>query len=326
MPDDVGLPSISTPPVNLPQQNVLPPTSPVQNPMDIASIVQQVSNLPAYQGPASQLANIGQQEQGITNQMAQMPQPKYGPSIQHGAGFLHNLGQALLMAGGMTGLGRGLEQGIYGPGIASYNTKQHNLANQLASLRGQEEVPTEELRGVTGLANAGGLAGYRSGMIDVKNRQADTAQQKADAYTQSVNNRLQIATRGLDLNALRTGSQVELNKLRGNLLAVMPQIEQERVANQQEGIELGNATRQAISNLESQLGIDKSHPVAQMIDSLFGTSVTPSAPQSPAGAQPVQGQNPPPKRTPSATPSKKGGSEVTHIWTPQGLQPAGGNH
>jgi hypothetical protein len=165
----------------------LPPTSPVQpagGGIDLASIVGQISNLPAYQQSSSRLEDIGTQEQAIQKQMGGMALPKMGPQIEKGAGFFHNLGQALLLASEMTRPGQAVNQAIYGPGIREYATRQGVLSKQLEALKEQEAIPTEELRATTGLAQAGGLLGYRQGQLAVQ-------KERADAYVESIRDRAQ---------------------------------------------------------------------------------------------------------------------------------------
>lgn len=177
-----------------PQQSPMGPTSP----FDLASTVRQVSQLPEYQQASGRLEQIGGQEQDIQKQMAGMQPPKMGPGIEKGAGFFHNLGQALLMISQMTGAGRNLNQAIYGPGIEKYDVRQKSLGNQLAALKDQEAIPTEELRATTGLTQAAGLAGYRGQMAAAATSKAATAKERADAYVQSVANQHQNMIKNWD--------------------------------------------------------------------------------------------------------------------------------
>jgi hypothetical protein len=293
----------------------LPPTSPVQpagGGIDLASIVGQISNLPAYQQSSSRLEDIGRQEQDIQKQMGSMTLPKMGPQIEKGAGFFHNLGQALLLASEMTRPGQAVNQAIYGPGMREYATRQGALSKQLEALKEQEAIPTEELRATTGLAQAGGLLGYRQGQLGVQQERNRIQQERVDAYARSVDNRFQTAMRGLDLNALRTGSQVELNKFRERLMQVQTELAPQKLELEKYGIDANNETRLAAANLMSQLGIDKTHPLAQTIDSILGTSLVPAAPQAPAGTAPVSGApGTPPARTPANTPAKRRTIDLT---------------
>lgn len=164
-------------------QSAIPPTTP----FDLASMVKQVSALPEYQQASGRLEDIGRQEQGIQQQMQNLQPPQMGfqPHLVHGegvGGFFHNLGQALLTALASTRPGEAVQGTIYGPGIRRYESQRQGLASQLAALKEQETIPTEELRATTGLTQAAGLAGYRGAM-------AQTASRRVDAYAQSIQDR-----------------------------------------------------------------------------------------------------------------------------------------
>lgn len=171
----------------IPQQtpSAIPPTTP----FDLASMVKQVSALPEYQQASGRLEDIGRQEQGIQQQMQSMMPPPMGfhPNIVHGegvGGFFHNLGQALLTILASTRPGQEVQNTIYGPGIRKYTAQKQSLADQLAALKEQETIPTEELRATTGLTQAAGLAGYRGAM-------AQATTDRVKAYAQSIQDRAQ---------------------------------------------------------------------------------------------------------------------------------------
>jgi hypothetical protein len=111
-----------------------------------------------------------------------------GPSIDRGAGIGHNIGQALLMLANMTGPGRAANAAIYGPGIHHYEAEKQSRAAQLAALKDEEAIPTEELRGLTGLAQAGGMAAYRGGQLGINQEKVDVSRQRADTQAQAVAN------------------------------------------------------------------------------------------------------------------------------------------
>ena len=241
----------------------------------------------------------------------QQPVPKMGPQVggvdAQGKpySFLHNLGQALLMAGGMTGPGRDINEMIYGPNIRRYGAEQAQKAERIGALKGEAGALSEGIKGAGETESGLGMAAYRSGQLGLGAERNQIAAQKVAAYSQGVQNRLSIAIRGLDLNALRTGSQLELNKARTVLEQAMPDILRQRNELEAYGIDTRSETQQAVANTMSQLGIDKTHPIANVIDSLFGTSLTPSAPQTPGGAQPVKGPAKLPARGTSNPPAKK---------------------
>lgn len=174
-------------PQSAPQAPQGPSAIPPTTPFDLASMVKHVSALPEYQQASGRLEDIGRQEQGIQQQMQglQPPQMGFQPHLVHGegvGGFFHNLGQALLTALASTRPGEAVQGTIYGPGIRRYEAQKQGLASQLAALKEQEAIPTEELRATTGLTQAAGLAGYRGAM-------AQTASRRVDAYTQSIQDR-----------------------------------------------------------------------------------------------------------------------------------------
>ena len=197
----------ATPGIVPPPGGPIPSTAPVQpQGGNLAQLVSQVASLPQYQEPYNRLESIGQQEQDIRGQMQAMPIPQQGfhPNFVHGegaGGFFHNLGQALLALGAATKPGQDVQNVVYGPGIKAYNAKQATLANQLAALKDEESVPTEELRGVSGLASAAGLANYRSGMLDIRQQTADIQKTKADAYVQSIKDRAANMVKSWDLRS-----------------------------------------------------------------------------------------------------------------------------
>jgi hypothetical protein len=165
--------------------NVLGPT----DPFDIANIVSKVAGLPQYQAPYHQLEDIQSREQGIIDQMQNLPIPKMGPQIQPGAGFLHNLEQGLLIAANMTRPGQAVNAAIYGPGVRQYRAQRGSLADQLQALREQEAIPTTELQSLQGLAQAGGNAAYRASMAGSRQETADAAMSRANTAALNATNK-----------------------------------------------------------------------------------------------------------------------------------------
>ena len=176
---------------------ILPPSNPVQNPMDIANIVGQVSNLPAYQGPYQALENLRGQEQRVADSMAadrpptMLYHPHYQPITGHGfwggvKNFFGDVGKGALEGLSATGPGKA----VYGmPRVEDYELRQQQRAEQIKALREQEGIPTEELRGVTGLAQAGGMAAWRGGELENQAERNRIMKQRADTQAQSVANR-----------------------------------------------------------------------------------------------------------------------------------------
>lgn len=157
MAENDATPSILTPGTNLPSMaglgqpaappnmgGVLPPSNPV-TPDIQAQLMQQSQAAQQQMGESiTRSRQAGDLLQQLIAQKASMPVPKMGPQIEHGAGFLHNLGQALLMAAGATGPGRSLQSAIYGPNVRGYEAGQSQLAQQIAETQARqkgEEVP-----------------------------------------------------------------------------------------------------------------------------------------------------------------------------------------
>jgi hypothetical protein len=90
--------------------------------------------------------------------------------------------------------------------------QRRQLADQIAALKGQTDISKDEVQQSTQLAGTAGVAGYRQGELGLGAERNDIARQKADTFAQSVQNNMALGMRGFDLNALRTGSPVELNR------------------------------------------------------------------------------------------------------------------
>lgn len=204
-----------------------------------------------------------------------MPQMRFTPAQNPILRVLQSLALS-------TAPGRAIEDRQFAQPRQAWRSQTAATAQAIQDIKDQAGITNEQLK-ATGSMSLG------AGNLAIK-------QQKADSYQTSVQNRMQVALRGLDLKALATGSQIELNKARIALDNMLTQLGPQRLELEQYGIDTNNATRQAIANTMSQLGMDKSHPVAQMIDSILGTGFTPAAPQTPAGAQPVTGPSPLPKK------------------------------
>ena len=140
----------------------IPPTTPVQpqqqgQPMDTSGLAQlsqqQMGQIqqsaPAQEETAARAAAVQKAQEA-----QQMPLPKTGPQIQKGASVGHNLGQAALMALGVTKYGGALNQEIYGPGERAY-------ALQQAGLKGQETAETERAKGAQQETETMGQVGSR---------------------------------------------------------------------------------------------------------------------------------------------------------------------
>lgn len=312
MPNLLGgiAPASSAPmPTTAPQApSAIPPTTP----FDLASIVKQVSGLPEYQAASGRLEDIGRQEQGIQQQMQNLQPPQMGfqPHLVHGegvGGFFHNLGQALLTVLASTRPGQEVQGTIYGPGIRKYTAQKQSLADQLAALKEQESIPTEELRATTGLTQAAGLAGYRGAM-------AQAATTRAQGYMQSVQDR---AKNYVAMQDWRAASLDE--KKRHSLVQEAEAQAQEagrdfrslhKDATTEEVAQIVTGTREQIANEAAA----RDPSVKSWLFNALGISVPQvQGAQSPEfRATPKAGDNAPPK--PPAKPKAGGGKKG--VWNP----------
>lgn len=313
--DTSGIPQMPTGATSMPATpSPLGPTSP----FDLASNLKTISQIPQVAQPISQmqdvyskLQNVQQEQQKLgvpQEQGGYMPKMGFQPSYKPHS-FLHNLGQALLSVAASTTPGRAVQQTIYGPGISRYEALRDTLEKQRETLEQEAGIPKAQLGAESGLAQAGALSAYRGGELGVKQQLADVAKQKADSYQQSVQNHLNIALKNLDIKGILAGSTVALNNAKIVLNNVMSQVLPERLDVERYGIDVNSTTRQAIMNAETQLGMQKEHPLLNLFDSTFGTSLTPAAPQAPGGAQPVGGATPLPPRTATPKTPNRGGSK-----------------
>ena len=230
-------------------------------------------------------------------QMSGMSVPKMGPQIDKNAGFLHNLGQVLQMVAQATAPGAAIVNAAYRPGIQQYQGRQQQLAKQIGDVQGQQELAQ---RGATAAAEQA----YHEDLIGERTRHnvetEDVQRQRVAAYQQGIENKLTTALKGLDIRGMLAGSTVALNAAKQKLAEVMPSILTERNALTARGQDMTSANSQARDNVLAQLGVDKAHPIAAMIDNWLGTTTEPAAPQTPGGAQPVRGDHPLPPRKPTA--------------------------
>ena len=273
-------------PQNIPQPGAQP---------DIMQIFRQLLATPEVAQPRSAMEEQRGRLQGMEQQYADMPLPQTAP---------HNLALRILAA---TAPGRAISNAVYEPGVERYGMQRRQLADQIASLKGQTDISKDEAQQSTQLAGTAGTAGYRTGELQLGAQRNQIAAQKAQTYAESIQNKLQMGMRGLDLRALQTGSTIELNKAKIMLDQVLAQTLPARVEVEQYGIDTNSATRQAVADLEAQAGLEKTHPFLNLLDQSLGTHLMPSAPQTPGGAQPVRGAQPlPPKGAPKSPIQPKG--------------------
>lgn len=289
------------------------------SPFDVAGNLQRIGQIPEVAQPISQMqeAYKGLKDISATQERMGIPtaqgglMPKMGWLDTQGQpqqpGFLNTLKRALIALAASTRPGQAIEGAVYGPGINRYEALKDTLAQRRQTLEQEAGIPKSQLAAESGLAGAVATGAYKGGQLENAAERNRIAQEKADTYRQSVQNHLQLGMKGLDIRAILAGSTVELNKAKVMLDNVLAQVLPQRVEVEQYGIDTNAAVRQAIMNAEVQMGMQKEHPLLNLFDSTFGTSLTPGAPQTPGGAQPVKGETPLPPRTPAKpnTPRKK---------------------
>lgn len=276
-------------------QSALPPTNPVQGGGNLASMVQQVSQMPEYSQASNRLSGIGQQEQDIQKQMGAMPQPKRGFEPDFSGSIGHKILQGLMTFLASTGPGQEVQDTIYGPKVREYQSKQKNLASQLAALKEQEDIPTEQLRSLTGLTQAGSLANYRQGQLALGDRKVDVAQQRANDLKNFHSDLVDIYSQRMDLQ-----NRALAVKERLGLMGI--QVQQDRnnilfsLGGQHLSLDAGKFNA-AISNGEQ--GIFDQIFQGLGLKNFMGVSV----PGTETGVQPVKPGTTPLQSTPQATPT-----------------------
>jgi hypothetical protein len=165
--------------------NTLPGQAPVvgqsTSPFDFQSIIQQVASMPQYQQAMGQLGNVYGQESQLAQQQSDLaahpPQTRWHPNYEPITGVgsaLKDVGRGILQALSFTGPGQRVQNAIYGPGVQDWERKREMLASQLQTLRSQQEVPQEELRGLTGLAQGAGLSMWHGAQNAINQQNANT--------------------------------------------------------------------------------------------------------------------------------------------------------
>src|SRR6478609_9675140 len=211
--------SMQANPANIPQAGV-----PGQS--DVMELVKSLFALPENAQPRSALEEQRGKLQDLESQRANLPIPSTGPS---------NLFLRILSG---TAPGAAISDAVYGPGVQRYNAQRAQLADQIANLKEQTGISKDELTNAAQTTGAGTNVFYKGNMVQQGQQKIGIAQQKADTYAESVKNKLEMGMRGLDLNALRTGSTLELNKARIMLDNVMAQVLPSRVEMEGYGIDV----------------------------------------------------------------------------------------
>jgi hypothetical protein len=198
------------------QQSALPPTNPIpQMPQSYADIISQVTQLPAYQQPAGQLQDIYQREAAIRQQQANMQVPPMGyrPKFESPAGkgvmggigaVLGDIGKGALMGLAATRPGQAVQGAIYGPGMHQYQAQRQQLADQLSTLKSQQEIPQEQISDVAKLGSGAGMYGYRQDELGIQQQKANTGEENAQTKRMTAQSQAEFRQflQGLDTKKL----------------------------------------------------------------------------------------------------------------------------
>ena len=268
-------------PLQPPGQGMFPPMNPVGPSMpsddDLQRQLLQSSQVgtQAFQSQLARANQQGDQTAPLEQQQAQLAQHLgFHPDFSGGIG--HKIGEGMLSFLAATKPGQAVQDVVYSKPRQQYA----DVINQIRERQRGQQLEQEPLPSAAGLV-------YHPYMASASLTRANADQQRAQAYAQNVQNELMTRMRGLDIRALEVGSQVELNKAKTILEQAMPAILQQRNQLMQYGIDVASSTHQAIANVESQLGIEKSHPFLQLWDQITGQQNMPAAPQIPTGQQPT---------------------------------------
>jgi hypothetical protein len=128
--------------------------------------------------------------------------PKQGPGIDSGRSFGHNLGEVLLMIGGMTGPGRALNQAIYGPRKQAYERSSAEVAQQIQDIQKQEEIEQKPIGPMGELA-------YHQGLLGTREEQNRIRQQLADEKTKNDADRTDVERQKLELGREKADQAVQ---------------------------------------------------------------------------------------------------------------------
>lgn len=274
---------------------------------DYANLAAQQQSQLLGSAPAQEAAAARGHAQEFAGTAAAKELPQMAPRIEKGAGFLHNLGQALQMISMATGPGRavfGPQGPVYGPNIAKYKATQAGLMGQRQAAESAAEGAEKEVGSLAGVA---GRTIYGGAQIQ---KSEITAAQRAQAViTQHQDKLAQIAAMK-DMNARNNAAKIEVTKMRDE---VMQSIASDKNVTEIEKANILSGTAQTILN--TKLSEDPSF--MGWVKQQFGISGM----EAPGGAQPVRGNAPPPKRN-AAPPAKSAKSQQFH-YDKQGNRIAG---
>jgi cell division protein FtsB len=277
-----------------------------------AGAMQDYANLAAQQqaqllgsAPAKEAAAARGQAQSYAGQAASTPLPQTAPQIRHGAGFLHNLGQALQRISMVTPEGRymfGPTGPVYGPGVAQYRATQAGLMGRRQAAESAAEGAEKEVGSVAGVT---GRTIY--GGAQIQKSEISAAQRAQQVVTQHQDKLAQIAAMK-DINQRNNAMKQEITQMRDDTLTA---IASDKNATEIDKSNIMSSTAQTLLN--TKFAEDPS--VMGWIKQEFGVGGM----QAPGGAQPVRGNTPPAKRGPgSSKPSAGKIAPNTKVYGPNG--------
>jgi hypothetical protein len=214
------------------------PLSPTSG-MPGAGPMQDYANLAAQQqaqllgsAPAQEAAAARGSAQQFAGQAADVQLPQMAPHIQKGAGFLHNLGQALQLISMATGPGQavfGPQGPVYGPKVAQYRATQAGLMGKKQAAESAAEGAEKEVGSIAGVTGRTILGGSH-----VETEKLSTEQRAAAVATQFEGRMAQLKTMK-DIATQKTGMQKIVADIKASVQAQVAA--------------MGNATKEDVAHI-----------------------------------------------------------------------------
>jgi hypothetical protein len=207
--------------------------------MPSAGPMQDYANLAAQQqaqllgsAPAREAAADRASAQRFAGEAADKTLPQMAPHIQKGAGFLHNLGQALQLISMATAPGQALfgpEGPVYGQGTAQYKATQAGLMGKKQAAESAAEGAEKEVGAVAGVTGRTILGGAK-----VESTQMSVEQRAAAVATQFEGRMAQLKTMK-DIATQKTGMQEIVADIKASVQAQVAA--------------MGNATKEDVAHI-----------------------------------------------------------------------------
>lgn len=304
------------------------------NPFDMASNIHSVMQVPEVQAMLSNLGNIQQQmgneqmraralatpegqvvpgtgQNGEPGLAGAMPKMQFSPDM-HGS-LMHKIGQALLSVAASTRPGQAIQDQVYGRARQQWGAQRESNVQALSDLKAQLGVPTEELKSVSGLGQGMMMGAYRSGALDVQNRRADIAQQKADQQGQQIAQQYAVSLQKLQQGSQRLSLEQQGLQLRSWFEKGLLESYNARIAAGQENNEARIGAQQDMNLAKSQNQWALQHPIWNAL------GMSPTITGAP-GASTATAPTPAPAHQPTAKPKKPAGGSTKIIVRPEDMK------